>query len=92
MIDTSGRMVIPARFRRVLWHKGGYADAQDPQTTLWGVVNHRGTWVVPPRYDQCCDRRGNEVHGQIYDLWGGRASSPPTDLRQLAFRARRSST
>jgi hypothetical protein len=52
-MDTSGRVVIPAKFSRVRNYSEGLAAVEVNQK--WGYINKTGRFVIRPRFDSVMD-------------------------------------
>lgn len=60
LLDRQGRIKIPGQFHKVEV-KGDLLYAQD-LTGLWGVMNHSGIWIIPPKYSEIT----NAGHGHFH--------------------------
>jgi hypothetical protein len=76
-LNTKGEVVIEPQFTGVTPFANGVAGARDPsQSALirtepdWGLIDERGAWRVPPRFDHILPFSDNRAAVQIAGLWG----------------------
>lgn len=67
--DLTGKLVIPARFafaQAFNGEKGVAYISADDKSTKCGVIDRKGKWITPPKYESfSVDAKGNYVPGSI---------------------------
>jgi hypothetical protein len=94
-INTSGNLVIPAKFRFTFAKNSIFSDGLaavvpgDQVLLNYGYINHDGQWVIMPRYLRAMPFRSGKAEvtlgPQVFSRWGGvrnktESEEPPTGI------------
>lgn len=72
-VDTTGKMVIPARFfpnSTLPFQEGLAAAFAAGKNAKAGFINREGRWAIPPQYDDARHFCGGVAPVQVGKLWG----------------------